>query len=266
VQTGTTTSVTKTIFADNSRPLAIAADSTGGKQAMDGYLDHLRITKYARYTSAFTSPPIPSTCTDLTRSKNVGTLTGGVDYNFSNGGSLVFDGSNDYIYGSLSSSTWASNFTICAWFKHTDYGNLWESIFSANTSSSYWGSPILTFNGTSSATRNQIGINNAGIAADGVFLDLTANHLNKWIFCALSLSGSTITISAFQDGILSSTSGTLPYTLNRTSLGYYIGRHYDLVANQIFRGSIANIMIYNKALTSTEVYNNFVANRGRFGV
>jgi hypothetical protein len=49
-------------------------------------------------------------------------------------------------------------------------------------------------------------------------------------------------------------------------LGYYIGRHYDLVANQIFRGSIANIMIYNKALTSTEVYNNFVANRGRFGV
>jgi hypothetical protein len=78
-------------------PLAIAADSTGGKQAMNGYLDGLRITKYARYTSAFTSPPIPSTCTDLTRSKNVGTLTGGVDYNFSNGGSLVFDGTNDYV-------------------------------------------------------------------------------------------------------------------------------------------------------------------------
>jgi len=259
--TGTFTGAVTT----NARTLRIG--DNGNSQNINGYIDNFKITKgVARYTSAFTSPPIPSTCTDLTRSKNVGTLTGGVDYNFSNGGSLVFDGSNDYIYGSLSSSTWASNFTICAWFKHTDYGNLWEAIFSANTSSSYYGSPILTFNGTSSATRNQIGINNAGIAADGVFLDLTANHLNKWIFCALSLSGSTITISAFQDGILSSVSGTLPYTLNRTSLGYYIGRHYDFVDYQIFRGSIANIMIYNKALTSTEVYNNFVANRGRFGV
>jgi hypothetical protein len=262
-----TTATSSTNLTDNIMRISGFVDTQSSVYAYNGYIDELKITKgVARYTSAFTSPPIPSTCTDLTRSKNVGTLTGGVDYNFSNGGSLVFDGVDDYIYGSLSSSTWASNFTICAWFKHTDYGNLWESIFSANTSSSYWGSPILTFNGTSSATRNQIGINNAGIAADGVFLDLTANHLNKWIFCALSLSGSTITISAFQDGILSSTSGTLPYTLNRTSLGYYIGRHYDLVANQIFRGSIANIMIYNKALTSTEVYNNFVANRGRFGV
>lgn len=265
VQAGAGQTSTSNLTASDSNALTIGQFQ--GINYFTGYIDELKITKgVARYTSAFTSPPIPSTCTDLTRSKNVGTLTGGVDYNFSNGGSLVFDGTNDYIYGSLSSSTWASNFTICAWFKHTDYGNLWEAIFSANTSSSYWGSPILTFNGTSSATRNQIGINNAGIAVDGIFLDLTANHLNKWIFCALSLSGSTITISAFQDGILSSTSGTLPYTLNRTSLGYYIGRHYDFITNQIFKGSIANIMIYNKALTSTEVYNNFVANRGRFGV
>ncbi len=259
--TGTFTGAVTT----NARILRIG--DNGNSQNINGYIDNFKITKgVARYTSAFTSPPIPSTCTDLTKNKNVGTLTNGVDYNFSNGGSLVFDGVNDYIYGSLNSSTWSSNFTICAWFKHTDYGNLWEAIFSANTSSSYYGSPILTFNGTSSSTKNQIGINNAGIAVDGIFLDLTADHLNKWIFCILSLSGTTVTISAFKDGALSSTSGTLPYTLNRTSLGYYIGRHYDFVTNQIFKGSIANIMIYNKALTSGEVYNNFVANRGRFGV
>ena len=259
--TGTFTGAVTT----NARILRIG--DNGNSQNINGYIDNFKITKgVARYTSAFTSPPIPSTCTDLTKNKNVGTLTNGVDYNFSNGGSLVFDGVNDYIYGSLNSSTWSSNFTICTWFKHTDYGNLWEAIFSANTSSSYYGSPILTFNGTSSSTKNQIGINNAGIAVDGIFLDLTADHLNKWIFCILSLSGTTVTISAFKDGVLSSTSGTLPYALNRTSLGYYIGRHYDFVTNQIFKGSIANIMIYNKALTSGEVYNNFVANRGRFGV
>ena len=266
VSTGTQT-LSGTIWPSTGYVAAVASGLAGDtSQDFNGYIDNLKISSFARYTSNFTSPPIPSTCTDLTKNKNVGTLTNGVDYNFSNGGSLVFDGVNDYIYGSLNSSTWSSNFTICTWFKHTDYGNLWEAIFSANTSSSYYGSPILTFNGTSSSTKNQIGINNAGIAVDGIFLDLTADHLNKWIFCILSLSGTTVTISAFKDGVLSSTSGTLPYALNRTSLGYYIGRHYDFVTNQIFKGSIANIMIYNKALTSGEVYNNFVANRGRFGV
>ena len=40
----------------------------------------------------------------------------------------------------------------------------------------------------------------------------------------------------------------------------------DNQGSRFFNGNIASCQIYNRALTSTEVYNNFVANRGRFGV
>jgi hypothetical protein len=40
----------------------------------------------------------------------------------------------------------------------------------------------------------------------------------------------------------------------------------DNAAARYFSGNIAMCQFYNRALTSAEVYNNFVANRGRFGV
>ena len=58
-QSGTTTSMTKALMADNVRPVTIGADVGGDKVAANAYIDDLRITKgVARYTANFTPPTV----------------------------------------------------------------------------------------------------------------------------------------------------------------------------------------------------------------
>jgi len=66
---GTTTTSSSTLY-QNSTPLKIGAEKDSNVFPLNGYIDDLRITKYARYTSAFTPPAaalpttVPSTVAD----------------------------------------------------------------------------------------------------------------------------------------------------------------------------------------------------------
>ena len=52
---GTTFTSSSTLY-NNSRPLKIGAEKDSNSFPLNGYIDDLRVTKYARYTSSFTPP------------------------------------------------------------------------------------------------------------------------------------------------------------------------------------------------------------------
>ena len=52
---------------------------------------------------------------DLSNNGN-GTLTNGPTFDRDNGGSIVFDGTDDYVQGSISSSIFTGAHSICCWF------------------------------------------------------------------------------------------------------------------------------------------------------
>ena len=186
-------------------------------------------------------------------------LVNGVGFSTSNGGTWTLDGSDDYLQSTITASNFSGASTIGCWF-YRETVTTWASLVSNNVN--IYSGAILTFK----ASGNEIGINNAGVSADGVYVDLGSNHLNKWIYCVLVLSGSTsgsaVKVYAYEDGVLTTNTGSLSWNLNTTS-NYYVGRHFT-AATQVLDGNIPIAQIYNKALTDAEVEQNYNALKNRF--
>jgi hypothetical protein len=267
-----TTATSSTNLTDNIMRISGFIDTQSSVYAYNGYIDNLKITKgVARYTSAFTSPPIPSTCTDLTRSKNVGTLTNGVDYNFSNGGSLVFDGSNDYVKAPFNSNYnfGSGDFTVSAWINMTVLpSNNWSSFVTHGVSGSAqrWVFYYDTRSSQSSPGLRFTSVN----ASNAVNIDISVGSTSGWsagiwYYVTITRVGNVFTL--YRNGVqVGNTVTDTDAIVDVTSNGLYLGMENTGVDAPL-NGKISLVQIYKaKGLTSTEVYNNFVANRGRFGV
>jgi hypothetical protein len=194
-------------------------------------------------------PGSGATWTDLSKNSNTGTLTNGPTYNSSNGGSIVFDGTNDYApIGTTGFPIGASAGTLCGWAR-TD----------TITGSYRW---IISYGSSSTGQARIIGINNSTYVFGGYGDDITAAGvpLNTWFNVVGVYNGTTA--SMYLNGIL--VSGPTAKTWNATTSSSQIGRQVN--GNEYWDGNISQVMIYNKALSTTEIQQNFNALRGRFGL
>jgi hypothetical protein len=202
-------------------------------------------------------PGSGTTWTDLSGRGNTGTLTNGPTYSSANGGSIVFDGVNDYIsFNNLTTSslglTSANGATLICWAKITlltrftgvftfwsaadnvDFG--WDIIDSTNNLR-IWKNTTQTLTGVS----------------------LTPYSTLWTQYALVSNSSGTIFYINQNQIATTSTSGNIITTGGRNLM---FGDHWD---NPI-QGNSSNIQIYNRALTAAEVSQNFNALRGRYGI
>jgi hypothetical protein len=182
-----------------------------------------------------------------------GTLTNGPTFSSANGGILAFDGTNDFVLTNYNIAL--TNFTVCLWFKAPDSTNGSSTrLIDKNYVSGMWLGKIA---GSSAINTWGGGILEAG-PPYGIYLTLTDG---QWHFLASTRSGTTHTL--YGDGISNTTSNTVPATAlstdNMTISSGYGGGNY-------FKGNIAQTQIYNRALSASEVLQNFNATRARFGV
>jgi hypothetical protein len=202
-----------------------------------------------------------TTWTDLSGRGNAGVLTNGPTYSSANWGFLAFDGANDFARGTIQATTFQGAHTISCWFNRAGVNNL-AGIFSNINSEC----AILSFGTTINNTPNSVGIFRIGLDAAGVWLDLGADHLNQWIHVTMVVSGvsigSKVTLYAYKNGALLSSSGNLYWTLSSFS-SYSVGSSVG-AAEWLFNGRISHVAVYNRALTATEVDQNYNALKGRY--
>ena len=191
---------------------------------------------------------------------NNGTLTNGPTFDLGNGGSLVFDGTNDYAeIPDNSSLDITSGITIACWVylgaDTSGCGIVGKSSSSTNGLALAYGWSNKGFQAINWNLRN----------APQLSKDLSRD-IEKWVYAVSMDNGGTRTIYVLDSqGTRSGTSTLNPATWNNAS-SLYIGN-----ADNIFYGVPSNTKIsyvhaYNRTLSSTEATQNYNALKSRFNL
>jgi len=203
-------------------------------------------------------PGSGTTWRDLSGRTNNFTLNNSPTFSNTVLGSFSFDGANDY--GTISTIPEVSNCTYTLWLK-------WNSI--AANQGIFGNENIL--NGTNSVGIRRRSNNNYWLSqgvgqATIVSSSLSADFVSNWHSLSGTTDGSFGRI--YINGVLTSQAS---YNGTNSNTGRYtIGAvDYDGVGGQIyeyFNGNIASIMVYNRALSASEVLQNYNATKTRFGL
>jgi formylglycine-generating enzyme required for sulfatase activity len=197
-----------------------------------------------------------TTWTDISGNRINGILTNGPTFNSSNGGSIVFDGSNDYI--DLGSNFTYQSFTISLWVNAGSTQVQYADIFDNNHNGSR--NFRLQQNNTNT-NQYAFGVNDATGEISGSGMNLTAN---TWTNIAFTFTPS--------DRVISYVNGTFngqgPLANNRNIL--YSSQLLSLArwsaGGRNWNGKIANFISYNRVLSSGEILQNFNAQKALFGL
>ena len=194
---------------------------------------------------------------------NNGTLVNGPTFSSENGGSIVFDGTNDYVN--------VPSLVNTAFPQDTGTISIWYNIDSTGQSATV--PPI--FDGYD--TRNHIFIRRSSdpllYTIQISFQDVstayryTYNHLytfDAWHNIVVTyITGTSSSGKVYIDGILVN-SGTISDSAWRPTQQFVgIGSIY---ATDTTKGKGNNLMIYNRALSAEEVLQNYNATKGRFNL
>ena len=197
---------------------------------------------------------------DLSGRGNFGKCEGGVLYSSANGGSLSFDGSNDYINCGSNSSLGLSALTLSAWVKASaDVSNYRAIIADESPNGAPWNYRLYIVQGSGVVTFDVYGGGYSGVSST-----YPINN-NQWCHvCAVRTSPGG-TQNLYINGILNN-SGSDGTTISTLANVVWIGQSPYNNGAYPFNGNIAQVQIYNRALTPQEIQQNFNALRGRYGI
>lgn len=204
-------------------------------------------------------PGTGTTWTDISGNGNNATLVNGVGYDSANGGSLSFDGVDDYAIISHSSSlNFPTALTISVWYYS---GNAEHYLYLKGRTDIDDYNPLVYANGTYGWT---------GPSGRSFYNPPTGYiQTNTWYNLAVThISGSDPIV--YRNSI-PSTSYVYTEGSGVRALGtnpYPVGINADVPRGQIgtFNGKIASIQAYNRALTAAEIQQNYNALKSRYGL
>ena len=194
-----------------------------------------------------------STSVNSMLGSTTGTLYNGTTFKTLGGGSWDFDGSNDYIsFGNPSEVqfTHTNEFSLEAWFNPDALSGFKHII--GKTYANY----RVAQNG--SAVSFRLDANNLAFQTSGILV------AGKWHHVVATWYPATKTARIYINGQLAATGVNNTVDWTDTSANFQLGNSPG--ESYYFNGKIAVGRVYDRTLTDTEILDNFIAHKGRFGL
>ena len=191
---------------------------------------------------------------DLSGGSNTGTLISGSAYSGSNGGSVFFDGVNDYVSVATSGLV-SSVISMDIWF-NVNSSKQYSALIGSNVTEKY--EMIIKAGGAievSLSTNNYMQYNNILSLNTWTNIVVTAESGTQW--------------KMYKNGVDlgSPTTYTGTWQVSGASISNFdLGRIRNDVATFAYSGNISTVKIYNRALTATEILQNYNTQKARFGL
>lgn len=194
---------------------------------------------------------------DLSGNNNNGTLTNGPTFSSLNRGSIIFDGSDDVVNTvtatSLGINSVSTGFTISIWFKTS--GGVEYYLFD-------------NFNGSNDISlRVDAGVLEVYMAATGVINAVrfgSGYNNNVWHNFTITWNGSNL-LTAYANSISIGTNGTTLSGSFESNAAFRIGNR-PASPGVFFPGNIAQVSVYNRPLSPSDIRQNYNATKGRFNL
>jgi hypothetical protein len=206
-----------------------------------------------------------TTIKDISGNNYAGSLVNGPTYNSSNGGSIAFDGTNDTINLGNILNVGLNSWTMSCWVKfNTGTGTF--GIIGKTSLRSYLGRYTFfvdsnNINALFQASSGDLITTSITPYLDGNFHNLSMT-INRTGFFTLYVDG----VSKGTPVNISSTSNV---NLNTSTDYLFIGSYADITGQTpslFLNGNISQSLIYNRALSASEVLQNYNATKSRFGL
>jgi hypothetical protein len=218
----------------------------GPIEATDGLVIHLDAGNIRSYAGSGT------TVNNLTGSI-LGSMINGVGFSSINGGFLSFDGTNDAVILSSNPSL-GNQITVSVWVKPSDNTNFGWILGRENSYRILYTTSIFLWDVATA--------NNGWYTAGTHITSNSISVIDNWWNVVGTYNGSNLRL--YVNGSLHTTGGNI--SGNLLSTGYTLNlMKADAGFPAVYgKGNLSQFLLYNRALTSTEIFQNYHAAKGRY--
>ena len=206
-----------------------------------------------------------TTWSDLSRSRNNGTLVNGPTFSSTNNGSIVFDGTNDNVVLGNVLNIGLNSWTLSCWVKlNTGSGTM--GIAGKTSQRSYVGRYAI-FVETSNINALFQPVGNYTVSTS-----VTPYVDGKFHYMVLTINRTgfmTLYIDSTSVGTPVSVSSDSGVNLNASTDYFYVGAYGNStgqVPALFLNGNVAQVQVYSRALSAAEVLQNYNATKSRYGL